>query len=142
MYMVLICSPTPPQLVCDWLLLGLAGGVNYRTCAKVGKWDLELPELGYLRLNLTGQSMNGVEGFFDETVPKFGWSTSSSERSSDSRVFTDLDSIEVKKVASFSAPRDVRRVAYSQLHLTGKVGNVAVYRAHPYPQIVDRGPTR
>jgi hypothetical protein len=103
--MVVICSPTPPQLVCGWPLLGLAGGgVNYRTCAKVGKWVLELPELRYLRLNSTGHSMNGVEGFFGETIPKFGWSTSSSERSSDSRVFTDLDSIEVKKVASFSAP--------------------------------------
>jgi hypothetical protein len=90
----------------------------------------ELPELRYLRLDLMGQSMSGVEGFFDETVPKFGWSTPSSEQPSDSGVFTDLDSVEVKKVTLFSEPRDVRLVAYShftQLHLTGKVGNTVTF---------------
>jgi hypothetical protein len=98
--------------------------------ANVGKWVSELPELRYLRLDLTGQSMSSVEGFFDEIVPRFGWSTPSSERSSDSGVFTDLDSTEVRKVTSFSAPRDVRRGAYSQLtqlHLTGKAGNAATF---------------
>jgi len=78
--------------------------------AKVGKWVSELPELRYLRLNLTDQSMSGVEGFFDSTVPKFGWPTPSSKRSSDSGAFTNLDSTEVKNVTSPNAPRDVRQV--------------------------------
>jgi hypothetical protein len=69
---------------------------------KVSGWVLELPELRYLRLDLTSQSMSGVEIFFGETVPKFGWSAPSSKRSSDSGVFTELDSTEVKKVTSFS----------------------------------------
>ena len=98
--------------------------------AKVGKWVSELPELRSLKLDLTGQSMSNVEGFFDEIAPGSGWSTPDSEESRDSGVFSELDFTEVKKSTAFSRSGDARRGAcpqLRQLHLTGQVGNVVTF---------------
>jgi len=62
---------------------------------KVCKWVSELPELRSLSLDLTSQSMNDVEGFFDEIPPGSGFSTPNSEESRDSGVS------EVKKTTAF-----------------------------------------
>jgi hypothetical protein len=96
--------------------------------ARVGKWASGLPELRCLRLDLTGQSMSSVEGFFDEIVP--GWATPNSEESRDSGVFTEFDSTEVKKTTMFSGSGDVKQGAYpqlSRLHLTGRTGNAVAF---------------
>ena len=98
---------------------------------KVGKWVSELPELRSLRLDLTGQSMGNVEGFFDEIAPGSGWSTPDSEGSRDSGVFSELDFTEIKKTTAFSrSGGDTKRGAcpqLRQLHLTGQAGNVVTF---------------
>ena len=73
---------------------------------KIGKWVSELPELRSLKLDLTGQGMGNVEGFFDKITPGSGWSTSASEESRDSGVFA-----EIKKTTTFSRSGDGRRGA-------------------------------
>lgn len=99
--------------------------------AKIGKWISELPELKSLRLDLMGQSMSNVEGFFDEIALGSGYSTPDSEGSRDSGVFSELDFIEIKKTTAFSrSGGDTRRGAcpqLRQLHLTGQVGNVVTF---------------
>ncbi|KAF9650326.1 hypothetical protein BDM02DRAFT_3093348 [Thelephora ganbajun] len=99
--------------------------------AKIGKWVSELPELRSLRLDLTGQSMSNVEGFFDEIAPGSGWSTPESEESRDSGVFSELDFTEIKKTTAFSrSGGDARRGAcpqLRQLHLTGQAGNIVTF---------------
>ena len=99
--------------------------------AKVGKWISELPELRSLRLDLMGQSMSNVEGFFDEIAPGSGWSTPDSEESRDSGVFSEFDFTEIKKTTAFSGVRgEARRGAcpqLRQLHLTGQVGNIVTF---------------
>lgn len=99
--------------------------------AKVGKWVSELPELRSLRLDLTGQSMNSVEGFFDEITPGSGLSTPGSEGSRDSGVFSELDFTEIKKTTAFSGSGGAAgRGAcpqLKQLHLTGQVGNIVTF---------------
>ena len=96
--------------------------------SKVGKWVSGLPELNRLKLDLTGQSMSNIEGFFDEIVP--GWSTPSSGESRDSGVFTEPDSTEVKKTTEFIRSGHVERGAYPQLrrlHLIGKTANAVAF---------------
>ena len=99
--------------------------------AKVGKWVSELHRLKSLKLDLTGQGMGSVEGFFDEIAPGSGWSTPNSEASRDSGVFSELDFTEIKKTTTFSRPGgDTRRGAcpqLRQLHLTGQAGNVVTF---------------
>ena len=99
--------------------------------AKVGKWISELPELRSLRLDLAGQSMSIVEGFFDEIAPGSRCFTPDSEGSRDSGVFSELDFTEIKKTTAFSGSGgDARRGAcpqLRQLHLTGQVGNVVTF---------------
>lgn len=98
--------------------------------AKIGKWISELPELKSLKLDLTGQSMGSVEGFFDKIAPGSGWSTPVSEESEDSGVFSEPDLSEIKKTTSFTRSANARRGAFPQLrqlHLTGKVGNVVTF---------------
>ena len=98
--------------------------------AKVGKWVSELPELKSLRLDLTGQSVSSVEGFFEEVAPVFGWSTPSSEESRDSGDFSELALTEVKKTTAFIGSGTERRGPYPelrQLHLTGQAGNVVTF---------------
>lgn len=98
--------------------------------ARVGKWVSELPELKSLRLDLTGQSMSTVEGFFDEISPGSGWTTPGSEESRDSGVFSELDFTEIKKTTAFSRSGDARRGAcpqLRQLHLTGQTRNIATF---------------
>ena len=99
--------------------------------AKIGKWVSELPELRSLRLDLSGQSMSNVEGFFDEIAPGSGWSTPDSEESRDSGVFSELDFTEVKKTTAFGrSGGDSRRGACPQLrhlHLTGQTGNIVTF---------------
>jgi hypothetical protein len=99
--------------------------------AKVGKWVSELPELRSLKLDLTGQSMSSVEGFFDEIAPGSGWSTPNSEGSRDSGVFSEVDFTEIKKTTAFGGSTgDARRGAcpqLRQLHLTGQVGNIVTF---------------
>ena len=99
--------------------------------AKVGKWVSELPELRSLRLDLTGQSMANVEGFFDEIAPGSGWSTPDSEESRDSGVFSELDFTEVRKTTAFGrSGGDAKRGAcpqLRQLHLTGQAGNLVAF---------------
>ena len=99
--------------------------------AKIGKWVSELPELRTLKLDLTGQGMSNVEGFFDEIAPGSGWSTPDSEGSRDSGVFSELDFTEIKKTTAFSrSGGEARRGAcpqLRQLHLTGQVGNVVTF---------------
>ena len=97
---------------------------------KVGTWVSELPELKYLRLDLTCQSMKDVEGFFGGTTPRSGWTTLSSEEFRDSGVFPELDLTETKKINGFSGSGNARRGAYpqlKQLHLTGEVGNIVTF---------------
>ena len=98
--------------------------------SKIGKWVSELPELRSLKLDLTGQGMGNVEGFFDEIAPGSGWSTPASEESRDSGVFSELDFTEIKKTTAFSRSGDGRRGAcpqLRQLHLTGQVGNIVTF---------------
>ena len=98
--------------------------------AKVGKWISELPELRSLSLDLTGQSMSNVEGFFDEIASASGWSTPDSEGSRDSGVFSELDFTEIKKTTAFSRSGETRRGAcpqLRQLHLSGQAGNVVTF---------------
>jgi len=99
--------------------------------AKVGKWVSELPELRSLKLDLTGQGMSNVEGFFDEIAAGSGWSTPDSEESRDSGVFSEHDFTEIKKTTAFSrSGGDTRRGAcpqLRQLHLTGQAGNVVTF---------------
>ena len=99
--------------------------------AKVGKWVSELAELRSLKLDLSGQSMSNVEGFFDEIAPGSGWSTPDSEGSRDSGVFSELDFTEIKKSTAFSRTGgDTKRGAcpqLRQLHLTGQTGNIVTF---------------
>ena len=99
--------------------------------AKVGKWVSELPGLRSLKLDLTGQGMGNVKGFFDEIAPRSGWSTPNSEASRDSGVFSELDFTEIKKTTAFSrSGGETRRGAcpqLRQLHLTGQAGNVVTF---------------
>ena len=99
--------------------------------AKIGKWVSELPGLRSLKLDLTGQGMGNVEGFFDEIAPGSGWPTPGSEVSRDSGVFSELDFTEIKKTTVFSRSRgETRRGAcpqLRQLHLTGQAGNVVTF---------------
>jgi hypothetical protein len=98
--------------------------------SKVGKWVSELPGLRSLKLDLAGQGMSNVEGFFDEIAPGSGWSTPDSEASRDSGVFSELDFTEIKKSTAFSRSGDTRRGAcpqLRQLHLTGQAGNIVTF---------------
>ena len=99
--------------------------------ARVGKWVSELPELRSLKLDLMGQSMGNVEGFFDEIALGSGSSTPASEESGDSGVFSELDFTEIKKTTAFSrSGGDARRGAcpqLRQLHLTGQTGNIVTF---------------
>ena len=98
--------------------------------SRVGKWVSELPELRFLKLDLIGQSMSSVEGFFDEIAPGSGWSTPASEESRDSGVFSELDFTEIKKTTAFSRSGETKRGACPQLRqlfLTGQAGNVATF---------------
>lgn len=99
--------------------------------AKVGKWISELPELRSLRLDLMGQSMSVVEGFFDEINPGSRSSTPDSEESRDSGVFSELDFTEIKKTTAFSGSGGgTGRGTCPQLrhlYLTGQVGNVVTF---------------
>lgn len=98
--------------------------------ARIGKWVSELPKLRSLRLDLTGQSVSGVEGFFGSIAQRSGWSTPTSEESRDSGVFTEFDSTEIKKTTVFSGSGYARQGAYHQLrelHLSGQVRNVVAF---------------
>jgi hypothetical protein len=70
--------------------------------AKVGKWVSELPELRSSKLDLKGQSMSSVGGFFDEVAPGSGRSTPNSEGPSlGSGVFSELDFTEIERTTAF-----------------------------------------
>ena len=98
--------------------------------AKIGKWVSELVQLRSLKLDLTGQSKNSVDGFFDEITSESGWSSPNSEGSRDSGVFSELDFTEIRKTTAFGRVGDAKRGAcpqLRQLYLIGQAGNVTTF---------------
>ncbi|KAF8913046.1 hypothetical protein CPB84DRAFT_1812000 [Gymnopilus junonius] len=106
----------------------------------VGHWVASLPQLKQLQLDLTGRSPIAVEGFFDELGPRSGYSTPSSIGSRDSGVFSgeEIDFTDIRKSAlrltGDFPPKGFAKL--KKLHLTGEVGNIAVFLKHIESSIV------
>ncbi|KAJ2932672.1 hypothetical protein H1R20_g4408, partial [Candolleomyces eurysporus] len=107
--------------------------------AGVGRWVAGLPTLKTLQLDLTGRSPIAVEGFFDEIHPRSGASTPSSIASSDSGFSSgEYDFAELRKSALRLTGDLPSKGSFAQLrrvHLTGEVGNIAVFLKHLSSQL-------
>jgi hypothetical protein len=117
----------------------------------MGKWMASLSKLRELRLDLTAQSMESIEGFFEETGLRSGCSTPSSMGGTDSGVFSgaeDMDLADFRKEMRRSALRvtgDYPTVASShssgafdrleEVHLTGATGTIAAFLKHLHSDI-------
>ncbi|KAG6809900.1 hypothetical protein H0H93_015414, partial [Arthromyces matolae] len=105
----------------------------------VGQWIASLPELKSLRLDLTGRSTIAVEGFFDELLPRSGYSTPSSITSTDhdSGVFSDDDEVDfslirksVLRLVTGDSKSNGSFIKMRRLQLIGDVANIAVFLKH------------
>ncbi|KZT30748.1 hypothetical protein NEOLEDRAFT_1126367 [Neolentinus lepideus HHB14362 ss-1] len=101
----------------------------------VGKWVSSQPKLRFLELDLTARSIVAVEGFFEEIMPRSGYSTPSSVGGTDSGVFSadEPDFSDIRKSAlrlTGDAPLKGVCPQLQQLQLTGEAANIAAFMKH------------